>query len=87
LLQFRVESGDKILKEHFSTAPGNAQYTSHKIQDDIVSLIGSQIQKTILGDIEARSKLFAVIADECRDCSNKEQMFLVIRFVDACNAI
>jgi len=87
LLQFRVESGDEILKEHFSTAPGNAQYTSHKIQDDIVSLIGSQIQKTILGDIEAGSKLFAVIADECRDCSNKEQMSLVIRFVDACNTI
>ena len=31
--------------------------------------------------------MFAVIADECRDCYNKEQMSLVIRFVDTCNTI
>ena len=50
-------------------------------------MIGSQIQKNILGDIKAESKVFVVIADEFRDCSNKEQMSLVTKFIDACNII
>ena len=32
LLQFRIESGDKVLKDHFSVGPKNAQCRSPKIQ-------------------------------------------------------
>ena len=48
LLAFRVDSGDKVLKEHFLTAPRNAQYTSHMIQNDLIALICKYIQKAIL---------------------------------------
>ena len=40
-----------------------------------------------MNEIHAGSELFVVIADECRDCANKEQMSLVVRFVDAHNTI
>ena len=45
LLAFRVDSGDNVLKEHFLTAPRNAQYTSQMIQNDLIALIGKYIQK------------------------------------------
>ena len=83
MLDFRVYSGDDVLAQHFSSTPKNAQYTSHRIQDQIIGLIGKQIQATILNAIQSGGKLFSIIADECRDCSNKEQMALVVRYVDA----
>ena len=51
------------------------------IQNDLIALISKYIQKAILNEIYAGSKLVAVIADECRDCANKEQMSLVVRFI------
>jgi len=36
-----------------------------------------------LSAIQNGGKLFSIIADEYRDCSNKEQMALVVRYVDA----
>lgn len=53
-----------ILKEHFLSAPRNAQYTSHMIQNDIIALIGKYIimQKTILNETRPGHKLFAVTA-------------------------
>ena len=37
---FRVESGDAILKEHFDTSPTNATYRSKSTQDDISCCAG-----------------------------------------------
>ena len=50
-------------------------------------MISKYIQKAILNKIHAGSKLFAVIADECRDCANKDQMSLMVRFFDTHSTI
>ena len=47
-----------------------------------MSLIGHHIQNKLLLDIQNGSKVFSVIADEARDCSNKEQMPVVFHYVD-----
>ena len=65
------------------TGPKNAIYCSKTIQNEIISLIGHHIQKKILLDIHNGSSIFSVIADEARDCSNKEQMPLVIHYVNS----
>ena len=39
------------------------------------------MQRKILTELQDGSKVFSLIADESRDCSNKEQMPLIIRFV------
>ena len=57
------------------------------IQNDLIALIGKYIQKAILNETHGGSKLFTVIADECRNCANKEQMSLVVRFVDTHSTI
>lgn len=39
LLQFRVQSGDKILQEHLQKAAGNALYTSKTVQNELITIL------------------------------------------------
>ena len=87
LLAFRADSGDEILKDHLKNAPRNAVYTSNTIQKDIVLLISEWIQNKIINDIEEGSGIFAIVADEGRDCANKEQMPVIVRYVDKYSTI
>lgn len=86
LLAFRVDSGDKTLKEHIENAPRNANYHSKTIQNEIINTVGSYITSKISAEIK-ESKLFSVLADEAADISNKEQLSLVLRFVDSSHQI
>jgi len=61
-------------------APQNAKYTSHQIQKEILHVFARNVQSSIRHEIgDAR---FCLIVDEARDESRREQMALVIRFVD-----
>ena len=82
LLNFRVNAGDISLKNHFENAPKNATYRSKTIQNQLVDVIGEQIRGGIVHDIND-CPFFSVIADEAIDCSNKEQMPLILRYVNA----
>ncbi|XP_056699421.1 uncharacterized protein [Spinacia oleracea] len=61
-------------------APQNAKYTSPAIQKEILQVFADKVQKTIREEI-GDSK-FCIIVDESRDISKREQMAIVIRFVD-----
>ena len=82
LLQFRIYSGDTKLKEHLENAPRNATYRSKTIQNEIISTVGTHIMSKLSAEIKT-SRLFSLLADEAADVSNKENLSLVIRFVDA----
>ena len=71
LLNFRIDSGDEILKEHFDKAPKNATYRSKSTHNDIISCCAEVVNNNIISEIRS-SKHFAIIADEVTDCSNKE---------------
>jgi len=61
-------------------APQNAKYTSHQIQKEILHVFARNVQSSIHHEIgDAR---FCLIVDEARDESRREQMALVIRFLD-----
>ena len=81
LLNFRISAGDTILKEHLQSAGGNATYTSPDIQNQIIKILGDHIRDTILNRVR-RSLCYALIADEVTDCSNKEQLCIVLRYVE-----
>ena len=51
LLNFRIESGDEILKEHFETAPKNATYSSKTIQNEMIFCFGKYIRQAIVDEI------------------------------------
>ena len=78
---FRAESGDQVLKQHFETAPRNANYRSKTIQNEMIQCCGEYISDSLVQEIK-EAKIFAVLADEASDVSNREQMALIIRFVD-----
>ena len=81
LIRFRVATGDGILKRHILKAPSNAKYISKTIQNDLICLCGEEIVTGIISEVK-ESRVFSILADEVRDCSNTEQMSFVIRFVD-----
>ncbi|XP_020196077.1 uncharacterized protein [Aegilops tauschii subsp. strangulata] len=61
-------------------APGNAKYTSHPIQTEILHIIASNVQREIRKEIGDAK--FCLLVDESRDEAKREQMAVVIRFVD-----
>ena len=81
LLQFQIESGDEVLKDHFSAGRKNAHYHSPKIQNELIAAVGKWIQQTLTQEIKA-AKFFTVYVDEGTNVVNKEQLPLIIRFVD-----
>ena len=83
LLQFRVQAGDQVLKEHMSSSSGNALYTSKTIQNELITICGDLIRNSILNDVR-RAGFFSVIADEATDTANHEQLAISIRFVKNC---
>ncbi|KAL6640222.1 hypothetical protein ACP70R_022071 [Stipagrostis hirtigluma subsp. patula] len=58
----------------------NAKYTSSDVQKEILSIYARRVQQSIREEI-GNSK-FCIMVDEARDESKKEQMAIVVRFVN-----
>ena len=80
LLQFRVAAGDTVLRDHLAQSSRNATYTSSHIQNQILDIMGSTVVQQIVQRVRDAT-YFTIIADEVTDCSNKEQLSLVLRYV------
>ena len=86
LVRFRLEAGDERLLHYFHTS-GNLQgkhsvtYLSPLIQNELIECLGEELQSLLLAEVR-RAPHFVVLADEATDSSNKEQLPLVLRFVD-----
>ena len=80
LLDFRIDSGDKVLEDHFKSATKNATYRSKTVQNEIIECCGEHIRKRLVDEIKS-AKFFSILADEAQDVSNKEQLALVLRYM------
>ena len=81
MLQFRVQAGDRVLKKHLKTAPGNALYTSKTVQNQMIAIGGDIIRRKLL-EVVRKTGFFSVIADEATDTANDEQLSICVRFLD-----
>ena len=81
LLQFRVDAGDQVLKEHLKTAQQNAMYTSKTIQNQMMVICGELLRNKILTDVKV-TQFFSVIADEGTDVANNEQLSISLRYLN-----
>jgi hypothetical protein len=79
LLDFRVESGDKILQNHLLSAPENAKYTSVRTQKTVIEIRASVFRDNIVRSAND-SVAFSIMADETTDISVTEQLSLGVRF-------
>ena len=69
-----------------STAAKNARHTSAPMQNHLIECAGKFMSNKLVEEIN-ESGVFAILADENTNCSNKEQLALIIRFVDKNNEI
>ncbi|XP_074327244.1 uncharacterized protein LOC141665160 [Apium graveolens] len=60
--------------------PKNAKYTSPKIQKELLHVFARKVQDLICDEIDDTK--YCLIVDESRDISKREQMTIVVRFVD-----
>ncbi|KAH9715586.1 TTF-type domain-containing protein [Citrus sinensis] len=80
LLHFLADHNEDINAVTLKNIPLKLQMTSPKIQKDIVSCVATETTNAIIREMDGA--LFSVLMDESRDISTKEQMAVVLRYVD-----
>ncbi|XP_028079852.1 zinc finger MYM-type protein 1-like [Camellia sinensis] len=80
LLKFLADHNKDVKVVALSNAPQNLKLTCPDIQKDIVNVAAFETINVIIRDLG--DALFSILIDEARDISIKEQMAVVIRYVD-----
>ena len=80
MIKILASYNEKVADVVLDKAPGNATYTSPKIQKEILHIFSEKVRNEIREEINDAK--FCIIVDEARDQSKREQMALVLRFVD-----
>ncbi|XP_041472559.1 52 kDa repressor of the inhibitor of the protein kinase-like [Lytechinus variegatus] len=57
------------------------KYMSHDIQNEMLEIMALQVLREVASSIR-NGVFFSILADECTDISNKEQLTLCIRWID-----
>ena len=76
---------DPVIEHRLSDGPRNAAYTSPDIQNTLLRIMGNTVRKHICLAVQ-KAGVFSILADESKDCSKREQMAIVVRYVDADSA-
>ena len=82
ILAFLKKCGqNEVFDQHFTLPRRNATYRSKTTKNELINICGEIITETLRKEVK-EAKSFLVLADEAADISNKEQMALVLRFID-----
>ncbi|CAN6557300.1 unnamed protein product [Malus baccata var. baccata] len=80
LMHFLSKHNEQVRKVVFENAPKNLKYTSSDIQKDLVRACAIETINAITKDMEG--EFFSLLVDGSRDSSTKEQMAVVLRYVN-----
>ncbi|KAL6526462.1 hypothetical protein OROGR_015552 [Orobanche gracilis] len=80
LLKFLASKNRDINDCILENAPSNAKYISPSVQKEILSILARRVRNMIREEIGDAK--FCILVDEAKDVANKEQMAIVLRFVD-----
>ena len=72
---------DPVVQKKLTQGLRNATYISADIQNDMLDVMVEAIRNKITADIN-KADIYSIMADETRDCSKKEQLSIVVRYVD-----
>ena len=59
LLEFRIDAGDEILKNHHATCRATAEYSSKTIQNQFIALMGDHIRDSLIKEV----KYFSILCE------------------------
>ena len=79
LIKLLTSCNEKVDDIVLENAKKNAKYTSPQVQKQILQIIANRVQKIICVDVVAK---ICIIVDETRGECKREQMGLVLGFVD-----
>ena len=80
MIKYTANQNDTIRKVVLRNAPGNNQMVCPSIQKDIAHCFAQEIVNSIIEEIG--DDVFGLLIDESSDRSDKEQMAVVLRYVD-----
>ena len=86
VLNYRIRGGDSFLENHLRTCNKKASYISKTSQNELINCCGNHIKDELVKKIK-ENRFFSILVDEASDCSNQEQLSLVIKFVDGSGEI
>lgn len=77
-----ISEFDPFLKQHLLSCQNrNSIYLSKTIYEEIVEIMGKQVQKTIIDQINSNdTKYYAIIVDSTPDLAHTDQMAIIIRY-------
>ena len=85
LIKFTSTFNDKVASVVLENAPWNAKYISPTIQKEILHIFASNVQNENMRNAiceEIGDAKFCILVDEARDELKREQVAIILRFVD-----
>ena len=76
-----VAKHDPIVKQWLEQGPRNATYLSPEVQNMLLHIMGDMLRK-LISDSVRQAGFFSLLADESKDTSKKEQLAIIVRYVD-----
>ena len=78
---------DPIVAERLTRGPSNALYTSHNIQKEIITIMGTVVRQCIHVQcctcmFICRKAKYYMLVDKTKDLSKNEQMSISIHYLD-----
>ncbi|KAJ4789045.1 General transcription factor 2-related zinc finger protein [Rhynchospora pubera] len=70
----------EVVKDAYDNGSKNCQMLSHHIQKNLTKACAEEVMAVVMDEIRGRK--FSVLIDESRDVSIKEQMAMILRFVN-----
>ncbi|XP_066478502.1 52 kDa repressor of the inhibitor of the protein kinase isoform X2 [Tiliqua scincoides] len=81
LLEFRINSGDEVLRKRFETTAVNLAYCSEAQQKQMLEICESCVREEMLREVRD-SHFFSIITDEVVNLAGEEHLPILVRFVD-----
>ncbi|KAK9402596.1 52 kDa repressor of the inhibitor of the protein kinase-like [Crotalus adamanteus] len=81
LLEFRINSGDEVLRKQFETTAVNLAYCSQTQQKQMLEICENCVREEMLREVRD-SQFFSLVTDEVVDLAGEEHLPILVRFVD-----
>ena len=80
MIKLQAKVNQEIAGIVLENSPQNAKYTSPRIQKELLNILANRVRAKIREEV--RDAKFCILVDESVDESNKEQMTIILRYVD-----